>query len=145
MHIIFEVLASIWYQADIVFAGQFHNLLHVIVTAWGKNEINIIIHSIYLNHFHMTINKTSLIRRILFNTFLKGLLCSPRLPLFLFKNKAKTVILGNHHHYSSLRCHMILQKSFWYADCISNIFYYYQCHCAASYFCRNHDTFVRIL
>ncbi len=31
-----QVLASIWYQADVVFAGQFHDLLHIIVTAWKK-------------------------------------------------------------------------------------------------------------
>ncbi len=31
-----QALASIWYQADVVFAGQFHDLLHIIVTAWKK-------------------------------------------------------------------------------------------------------------
>ncbi len=35
--------------------------------------------------------------------------------------------LNFQHHYSSLQCHMILQKSFWYADLLlQNIYSYYQ-------------------
>jgi len=37
--------------------------------------------------------------------------------------------LNFQHHYSSLQCHMILQKSFKYYDLLLNIniYYYYQC------------------